>query len=105
MLENGCVNQGVDTTDFDLSKPELETKKPDETAGALNQICDILKQFQDRQEKQVDDDGCRTNWMLVAMVVDRFLLLVFILLTVVVSCAILMNRPKYSYDVVTEPLD
>ena len=98
MLENGCANQSVDVTDFRSSRPELEPAKADETgtAGTLNQICDILQQFQKHQEEQVDDDGCRTNWMLVAMVVDRFLLVVYILLTVIVTSAILMSRPRYS---------
>ena len=116
MLKNGCANQGLDVTDVDCSKTELEMEKaqpvpvserPVKTGdtAVLNEICEILKQFQQRQEEQDDSKGCRTNWVLVAMVIDRFLLVVFILLTVIVTCVIILNRPHYSYDFVTKPLD
>ena len=58
----------------------------------LNDICSILTEFQRQQQTRIGDDVSRTNWMLVALVIDRFLFVLFALLTVVTSCAILLHH-------------
>ena len=62
---------------------------------ALDEICSILAEFKRQHLAKVGVDALRANWMLVAVVVDRFLLLLFVLLTIIASCAILLNRPSY----------
>ena len=71
----------------------------------LKQMSDTLFQFQQRQLSQADDEECRNSWMLVAMVIDRLLLLLFTLLTVFVYLVLLLNRPTYGYRHVNQPLD
>ena len=61
----------------------------------LKQISDALIQTQQRQMLQADDE-CRNSWMLVVMVIDRLLLLLFTLLTIIVYCI---------YSSVIEPSD
>ncbi len=55
----------------------------------------VLEGITEDREETKKIEGCRTDWMLVAMVLDRFLLIVFFLLTIAVSAAILMNHPKH----------
>ena len=71
----------------------------------VKQISDTLFQSQQRQLSQADDEECRNSWMLVAMVIDRLLLLLFTLLTVFVYLVLLLNRPTYAYKHVNQPLD
>ena len=71
----------------------------------LGQISDTLIQTQQRHESQADAEECRNNWMMVAMVIDRFLLLLFTLLTVIVSAVLLLNHPTFAYSHVDQPLD
>ena len=71
----------------------------------VKQISDTLFQSQQRQLSQADDEECRNSWMLVALVIDRLLLLLFTLLTVFVYLVLLLNRPTYPYKHVNQPLD
>ena len=71
----------------------------------VKQISDTLFQSQQRQLSQADDEECRNSWMLVALVIDRLLLLLFTLLTVFVYLVLLLNRPTYAYKHVNQPLD
>ena len=69
---------------------------------SLKQISDALLQW---QMSRADDEECRNSWMMVAMVIDRLLLLVFTLLTIIVSIVLLLNHPTYAYEHVYQPLD
>ena len=71
----------------------------------LKQIQDILFSSQQRQQSQADEEYCRNSWMMVAMVIDRLLLLVFTLLTIVTSSVLLLNRPTYGYIDTSQQLD
>ena len=71
----------------------------------VKQISDTLFQSQQRQLSQADDEECRNSWMLVALVIDRLLLLLFTLLIVFVCLVLLLNRPTYAYRHVNQPLD
>ena len=71
----------------------------------LNQICDTSSQTQQRHQWQLNDEECRSSWMMVAMVIDRLLLMVFTLLTIIVSIVLLLNHPTYAYKHVSQPLD
>ena len=55
----------------------------------------VLEGIKEDREETKKKEGCVTDWMLVAMVLDRFLLIVFFLLTIAVSAAILQNHPKH----------
>ena len=54
----------------------------------------LLTVQRDREEKK-DVATNRTEWQLVALVLDRAFLIVFVVLTVVVSLCILLNHPTY----------
>ena len=71
----------------------------------LKQVHDILFSSQQRQQSQADEEYCRNSWMMVAMVIDRLLLLVFTLLTIVTSSVLLLNRPTYGYIDTSQQLD
>ena len=58
-----------------------------------------------RQQSRADDQECRNSWRKVALVIDRLLLLVFTLLTIIVSLVLLLNHPRYGYSHVNQPLD
>ena len=72
---------------------------------SMRQICDILLETQQRQMSQADVEEYRSSWMMVAMVIDRLLLLVFTLLTIIVSIVLLLNHPTYAYKHANQPLD
>ena len=57
-----------------------------------------MKEFKKIHEETRDKEQCRTDWMLVAMVLDRLLLVVFVVLTIAVSLGILLNHPAHSID-------
>ena len=59
----------------------------------LAEILDIALYFQQENAACKRREGHVTDWMLVAMVLDRFLLIVFLLLNIFVSCGILLNHP------------
>ncbi len=63
----------------------------------------MLEGYQAARDRKKTDKRCSTDWKLVAMVLDRFLLIVFTLLTVGVSLGLLLNHPAYSMD--AESLD
>ena len=71
----------------------------------LKQISNNLSHIQQRQLSQADNQECRNDWMMVAMVIDRLLLLIFTLLSIVVCLILLLNRPTYDYSHVDQPLD
>ena len=95
----------------ELHIKRLDNQRPNPTVtyrietNLLKQISNILFHTQQRQQSQVDDEVCRNSWMMVAMVIDRLLLLIFTLLTTVISLVLLLNHPTYSYKHVDQPLE
>lgn len=73
------------------------------TDAALAHILAILKDFQESHLASNREESCRRDWMLVAMVIDRFLLVVFFFLTVIVTSVILTSHPTY-VDGVYDPV-
>lgn len=57
-----------------------------------------MQGLQKDREDQRMLDACSTDWKLVAMVLDRFLLIIFTLLTIAVSLGILTNHPSHIND-------
>ena len=102
-LDLDCSTE-LNITHLDDHKPNTTLTYRIET-NLLKQIRDILVHTQKSQQSQVDDQECRNSWMMVAMVLDRFLLLVFTLLTIVVSLVLLLNHPTYGYSHLSQPLD
>ena len=71
----------------------------------LTQISGTLSQTRQAQLSQADNEECRKSWMMVAMVIDRFLLVLFSLLTIIVSTVLLLNHPSYHYSHANEELE
>ena len=105
----------VHITQLDGDKPTASATYQVET-NSLKQIMDTVFQMQislkqiseailQRQMTRTDDEKCRNSWMMVATVIDRLLLLVFTLLTIIVSIVLLLNHPTYAYEHVYQPLD
>lgn len=63
------------------------------TDNLLMQILEVTTDLRDSQKAKDDGDAIVHDWMLVSMVIDRFLLILFSILTIIVSCSILFNRP------------
>ena len=72
---------------------------------SLKHISDALFQTKQRQMPQANIEESRNSWLMVAMVIDRLLLLIFTLLTIIVSIVLLLNHPTYAYKHVNQPLD
>ena len=112
------LDRYIDNTQFYVDKPTTsETHRVETTSRkqirdilfhmqqSLKQICATLFETQQRQMSQEDADECRHSWMMVAMVIDRLMFLIFTLLTITVSIALLLNHPTYDYDHTNQPLD
>ena len=55
-------------------------------------------EFKKSHSEKKEHEQCKTDWMLVAMVLDRLLLIIFIILTVALSLGILLNHPTHKND-------
>ena len=62
----------------------------------LKRIVEVLIRLEERMVDHEHEEQVKAEWMIVAMVLDRFLLIVFALLTVSVSMGILLFRPDES---------
>ena len=71
----------------------------------LKQMNYTLLQNQQRKLSQADNEECRKSWMMVAMVIDRFLLVLFSLLTITISTVLLLNHPLYPYSHIDQAQD
>ena len=95
----------------ELHITRLEGHKPPSTmtywieTKLLKQVNDILFSSQQNRQWQTEEEECCNCWMMVTMVIDRFLLCVFTLLTIIVSLVLLLNHPTYGYNHVSQPLD
>ena len=107
------IDMRVPDLDFstELHITRLDEHKPPFTVtyrvenNLLKHVHDILSCSQRHEQSRADDEECRNSWMMVAMVIDRILLLVFTLLTIVVSSVLLLNHPTYGYKHENQPLD
>ncbi len=103
-MPNDILNGGVlvdDITFYGESKPQspkVDFVEMNQSETILTQILNILQGFKVNSDDTKNVDGCKTNWMLVAMVIDRFLLIVFFSLTVFVALGILLNKPSYNNE-------
>ena len=90
-----CVVSDVvtSTTNNEGSVQSTADRFPSEKL--LSDIRDILLSVQKDREEKKDVATNRTEWQLVALVLDRAFLIVFVVLTVAVSLGILLNHPTY----------
>ena len=101
-LDSDCLTELNITRLNDRTPPSTVTYRVE--TKLLKHVHDILSSSQKREQLQADEEDCRNSWMMVAMVIDRFLLLVFTLLAIVTSSVLLLNHPTYS-DEVSQILD
>ena len=88
--ERACV------TSMATNHNEAATGSPsDRQEGLLRDIKNVLLTVLKDREETKDTAGNRTEWQLVALVLDRAFLILFVLLTIIVSLCILLNHPKY----------
>lgn len=59
----------------------------------LSKVCNTIENNESRQRDQDVRDSVRFEWQQLALVVDRILLTVFVLVTLVMTSAILMQGP------------
>ena len=72
--------------------PELSVT-PTTSEILLQEIVNLLRESHLHKLKEYDEENRRSDWMVVAMVIDRFLLILFSILTIVVTLALLINTP------------
>ena len=58
----------------------------------------MLKLMEETQRQKQVKETLGTEWMLVAVVIDRLLLIVFFVISFLVSVTILLNHPSYDND-------
>ena len=102
-LDSDCLTELNITRLNDRTPPSTVTYRVE--TKLLKHIHDILSSSQNREQLQADEEDCRNSWMMVAMVIDRLLLLVFTLLAIVTSSVLLLNRPTYGDGQVSQILD
>ena len=61
----------------------------------MYEIREFLDEIRLRHRDKVEEDGCRTDWMLVAIVLDRLFLIIFVVLSVIIALTLLLNYPHY----------
>ena len=83
-LQNGTI----------ISKTE-ETAKS-ETNQLLHQMLTIMKETQALKKSKEEEEVTKSDWILVAMVIDRFMLITFFCITAILIPIILTNYPSYS---------
>ena len=92
MGEECVVSDVVSST---TGNDDLIQNTGDRSEKLLSDIKDMLLSVQKDREEKKDVATNRTEWQLVALVLDRAFLIVFVVLTVVVSLCILLNHPTY----------
>ena len=90
-----CVVSDVVSNTTTNNDPIQNTGDRPTSEKLLSDIKDLLLTVQRDREEKKDVATNRTEWQLVALVLDRAFLIVFVVLTVVVSLCILLNHPTY----------
>ena len=90
-----CVVSDVVSSTTNNDGPIQNTGDRSTSEELLNDIKDMLLTVQRDREEKKDVATNRTEWQLVALVLDRAFLIVFVVLTIVVSLCILLNHPTY----------
>ncbi|CAH1790864.1 unnamed protein product [Owenia fusiformis] len=94
----------LDTNNSNLPKKENNQTKPDsdinvspnwEPTKFLRAILGLLFDMSEQQKADGDDEDCRREWQLVAMVIDRCLMFIFLFFTLAYSVSFLTYRPSY----------
>jgi hypothetical protein len=78
-----------------FSTPNSETVSSLEInfSKVLNKVCNTIDTSESRQREQDARDFVRHEWQQLALVVDRLLLTVFVLVTLIMTCAIMIQGP------------
>ena len=90
-----CVVSDVVSNTTTNDGPIENTGDRSTSEKLLSDIKDMLLTVQKDREEKKDVATNRTEWQLVALVLDRAFQIVFVVLTVVVSLCILLNHPTY----------
>ena len=71
--------------------PSLSDYTP--TKGDLRAVLKELRFITDRMKKKQDDDKTMADWKFASSVLDRLMLWILLLLTVVCTCVVLLTVP------------
>ena len=61
-------------------------------------MLEIMEDWRETEKSKAEERNANSEWILVAMVIDRVLLVMFIFTTIVLNLVMLNNCPKYSND-------
>lgn len=64
----------------------------------MQEQTEIMRKFADKLHNQTETDEIVSEWQMVALVVDRFLLILFTMTTIAVTLAILLQQPEYNTE-------
>lgn len=64
----------------------------------LSKVCHTIENNESRQREQDMRESVRFEWQQLALVIDRMLLTVFVLITLIMTSAILMQGPLSQSD-------
>ena len=90
------MNQEWKTNSVDKSNTNPASNSTSTKDTPVDEIVRILQQFEKKQLEEDKTSGYQGDWILVAMVLDRFLLFLFALLTIITTAVILSSSPDYS---------
>ncbi len=83
-------------SNIDISQLNLLGNCRSTTEDLLLNIYQVMLSFKDNKTQKADNDRCCSEWMLIATVLDRLLLITFTIITIVISATILTNHPEYN---------
>ena len=79
-----------------ISGSDCHLRKTGGSDSHLQEVVDMLKEMQASRRRMSVEKERSSEWGLVAMVMDRVLFVVFVLLTAGVSLCILLQHPQYT---------
>ena len=87
---------------IDLHSSPIPESKPaftkSHTEEMLEKILAIMTTFTKERKEDAENESCINEWMLVALVMDRFLLALFICLTLIMTMSVLLQAPSNDYE-------
>lgn len=88
-----CI-YNVEDVNTEPNNDTSSTITPHETT-TLREIRDILLKFQMENKQREELGACEHSWKMVALVLDRLFLIIFIIINIAMSLCILLNYPSY----------
>ena len=84
------------TKQNEVQETQMEETTKSETNRLLRQMLGVMKETQTMKRSKEEGSVTQSDWMLVAMVIDRLLLIIFVCITIIWIPIILTNYPAYS---------